>query len=409
MEGVEQVLRHHKIPLSFKDFTHLNIYDTCETLVRIFFSSQTPPDPFVAFFMDAIFEFTHRQALTYDDFLDWWEETGKSRSIVVPEGVEAVQIMTIHKSKGLQFPVVIHPFADKKPNKLTRSGLWTDESRTGIQDPPLQYLRMNKKDLGGTGFEQDLEWEQAKTFLDMLNATYVAFTRPVEKLFIISKQPENKYDPLSVHGMLHDFFRQEDADPTEAHTFTRGHFDKPVGKKVHEEQTEQVFRHMLSGMWSRNLRMRSHQKERSILFDEKNALQRGNLLHRAMEEIHLQDDVDPVIERMQANGEISMQQARTWKDNISKLLEDPLLAPYYTKAAKVKTEAGLMDHEGRFYRPDRVVFLENETAIIDYKSGRVHASHQQQMEAYAAILKQMKYPSVKKLIVYLDEVTTKAV
>jgi len=128
-----------------------------------------------------------------------------------------------------------------------------------------------------------------------------------------------------------------------------------------------------------------------------------------MEEIHLQDDVDPVIERMQANGEISMQQARTWKDNISKLLEDPLLAPYYTKAAKVKTEAGLMDHEGRFYRPDRVVFLENETAIIDYKSGRVHASHQQQMEAYAAILKQMKYPSVKKLIVYLDEVTTKAV
>ncbi len=150
--GVEKVLHHLDIPFSFKDFTHLNIYDACESLVRIFFSVQTPPDPFVAFFMDAIFEFTQRQALAYDDFLDWWEETGKSRSIVVPEGVEAVQVMTIHKSKGLQFPVVIHPFADKKPNRLTRSGLWTDESRSGIQDPPVQYLRMTKKRPRGNGF-----------------------------------------------------------------------------------------------------------------------------------------------------------------------------------------------------------------------------------------------------------------
>ena len=410
MDGVEKVLHHLDIPFSFKDFTHLNIYDTCETLVRIFFSTQTPPDPFVAFFMDAIFEFTHRHALTYDDFLEWWEEKGKNHSIVVPEGVEAVQVMTIHKSKGLQFPVVIHPFADKKPNRLTRSGLWTDERRSGIQDPPVQYLRMTKKDLGGTGFEQDLAWEQAKTFLDMLNATYVAFTRPVEKLFIIAKQPEKKHDPLSVHGMLHDFFSQESAAPTAENTFTRGRFEQPSRKSQDQQkQAEQPFRHMLSGLWSRNLRMRSHQKERSILFDKEDPMQRGNLLHRAMEEIHHPDDIAPVIDRMQANGEISGQQAARWKDNISRLLNDPVLAPCFAKGARVKTEAGLMDQDGRFYRPDRVVFLEKETAIIDYKSGKAHASHQQQMEAYAAILQQMGYPAVKKLIVYLDEGTTKTV
>ncbi len=410
MDGVGKVLQHHHIPLSFKDFTHLNIYDTCETLVRIFFSDTTPPDPFVAFFMDAIFEFTHRQALTYDDFLEWWEEKGKNYSIVVPVGVEAVQIMTIHKSKGLQFPVVIHPFADKKPNQLTRNGLWTDESRSGIQDPPVQYLRMTKKDLGGTPFEQDLEWEQAKTFLDMLNTTYVAFTRPVEKLFIISKQPEKKYDPFSVHGMLYDFFRQANAEPAKNHTYTRGRFEKPAGKdEVPEEQAGQPFRHMLSGLWSRNLRMRSHQKEHSILFDEKDPMQRGNLLHRAMEDIRHPGDIGPVIDHMQANGEISEQQGMSWKNSISTLLSDPELAPYFAKGVKVKTEAGLMDKEGRFYRPDRVVILEKETAIIDYKSGKAHDAHQIQMEAYADILQQMGYPAIRKLIVYLDQGITKTV
>ena len=166
---------------------------------------------------------------------------------------------------------------------------------------------------------------------------------------------------------------------------------------------------MLSGLWSRNLRMRSHQKERSILFNEEDPMQRGNLLHRAMEEIHHPDDIAPVIDRMQANGEINGQQAATWKGNIAKLLNDPVLAPYFAKGAKVKTEAALMDQDGRFYRPDRVVFLEQETAIIDYKSGKAQSSHQQQMEAYADILQQMGYPAVKKLIVYLDEVTTKTV
>lgn len=166
----------------------------------------------------------------------------------------------------------------------------------------------------------------------MLNATYVAFTRPVEKLFIISRQPEKKHDPLSVHGMLHDFFSQENAVPTAENTFTRGRFEQPAGKsKDRQKQAGQPFRHMLSGLWSRNLRMRSHQKERSILFDEEDPMQRGNLLHRAMEEIHHPDDIAPVIDRMQANGEISGQQAVTWKDNISTLLNDRCWHPVLPK------------------------------------------------------------------------------
>ncbi len=402
--GVEKVLKHHSINLSFKDFTHLNIYDTCETLVRIFFSETTPPNPFVAFFMNAIFEFTHQHALSYDDFLDWWEEKGEKYSIVVPEGVEAVQVMTVHKSKGLQFPVVIHPFAHQKPNRLTRNGLWTDERRTGIKGLPAQFLNMTKKDLEGTPFEQDLEWEQAKTFLDMLNATYVAFTRAVEKLFVISKNPGKKTDPTSVHGMLHNFLKEIQHPATSENAYAFGQFEGPARKsKVADTKVEQPFQRMISGLWSRNLRMRSHQQERSILMAENDPLERGNLIHRAMEDIHHADDVKPVINKMLLRGDVNKELADRWTEKILRMLKEPSLAPYFEKGAKVKTEAGMFDENGKLYRPDRVVFLENETAIIDYKSGQAHQSHHKQMEQYAGILLRMGYPSVKKIIMYLDQ------
>ncbi len=401
--GVEKVLQENGIPFSFREYIHLNIYDTCETIARTFFSGG-PPNPFVAFFLDAVFEFSSQQSLSYDDFIEWWEDKGKSSSIVVPEGTEAVRVMTVHKSKGLQFPVVIHPFADQQPHRLTRKGLWTDESRTGVSDLPAQWLAMNKKNLEGTVFEKDLEWEQAKTFLDMLNATYVALTRPSEKLFVISKKEEKNYKPLSVNGMLYNFVQQQEEGRVSDDTYTAGLFEEAIVKKKEvEKPSESPYREMISGLWSRTLRMRSHQKERSVLPDAEDPLERGNLLHRAMEEISHSEDVQPVLSKMLARGEVNRDQSEKWETRISTLLAEPAIAPYFAKDTKIKTEAGLFNEKGELFRPDRVAFLENETAVIDYKSGKERDAHRRQMDTYASILNQMGYPNVKKIILYLDQ------
>ncbi len=403
-KGIEKVLHEHGIAFSFHAFAHLNIYDTCETLIRIFFATVSPPNPFVAFFMDAIFEFSHQQALSYDDFLDWWEKKGRKYSIVVPEGTEAVQVMTVHKSKGLQFPVVIHPFADQKPNRLTRKGLWTDESRTGIKDLPAQWLELTQKNLEGTVFEKDLEWEQAKTFLDLLNATYVALTRPSQKLFIISKKEDKSYKPLSVNGMLYNFLQQEHPGRDNAESYSEGTFEEATGQKEAEEkEAENPYRHMISELWSRSMRMRSHQKERSILLDSEDPAERGNLLHRAMEDIRHEEDVKPVLHRMVSTGEINEELADKWEAKITTMLKEPSITRYFARDASIKTEAGIFNEKGALYRPDRVVFLEQETAVIDYKSGKEHQSHHLQMNTYAGILQRMGYPSIKKIILYLDK------
>ncbi len=407
--SLERIMQQNTIDFSFRDFVHLNIYDTCETILRIFFADQSPPNPFVAFFMDAVYDFSEKHMLSYADFISWWEENGDKYSIVVPEGVEAVQVMTVHKSKGLQFPVVIHPFARQKPDKLTKSGLWTDGEKTGITDLPAQWLEMSQSSLSGTPFEQDLAWEQQKTFLDMLNATYVALTRPSQKLFVLSKKEPNKYNPHTVNGLLYHFLEHEGLWQGDKNLYTFGLFEPPVEKKPAGEIPGQPMQRLLSNPWSRALRMKSHQRERSLLLDSQDPLERGSLLHRAMENITHVNDIEPVLGQMKNNGEIDNKKMAEWTEKIRQIIKDPEVAPYFLPGNKIKTEAGLFDQDGAFYRPDRVVFLKNECVIIDYKTGKQYQKHAAQMNTYAGILKRMGTPVVKKVLLYLDEGTVKTV
>ena len=401
--GLEELLKSHGIDFRFAHFDHLNIYDSCETILRLFFSGGRTPNAFVAFFMDAVFDFSEKHKLSHADFIEWWEEKGHNYSIIVPEGLEAVQVMTVHKSKGLQFPVVIHPFAYQRPDRLTKDGLWTDGERSGIPDIPAQWLEMSQRSLAGTVFEKDLTREQEKTFLDLLNATYVAFTRPSEKLFILTQKEAKEYKRQSVNGLLHDFLQHESLweEGQDSYSFGEaGTVRKGKGTPVSEEQTMQ---YLPSRSWSHALRMRSHQRERSMLLGDEDPMERGNLLHRALEEIREIGEVDRVLGQLQERGEIDATASKEWSAKIHQMLANPSLARYFSPGVRVKTEAGIFDEDGSFYRPDRIVFAGEECAIIDYKSGKQYQRHEAQMNTYAAVLEKMGHRQVKKILLYVDE------
>ena len=406
--ALEQIIRNNGMDFSFNHFSHQNIYDSCESILRQFFTKEQPPNPFVAFFMDAVYDFSEKNMLSYADFLAWWDEQSSKYSIVVPEGVEAVQVMTVHKSKGLQFPVVIHPFAHQKANKPTKAGFWLNSEEAGVPELPAAWLSMNKSGLEGTPFEAVLEEEMGKTFLDMLNATYVAFTRPVEKLFIFTKKEES-HKPATVNGLLHDFLAHAGLWLEDTNEYTFGEFESRSPDTKDSEPGETPFRETLSNPWSHALRMKSHHLDRSIIFDKSSAIERGNLMHRAMERIASINDLDAVLRQMLDHGEIDEEIRSEWDVKIRELLKHPEVAPCFAPGIKIKTEAGMYDSHGNFYRPDRVVFLENQCVIIDYKSGSAYQKHNEQMDTYAYILKSMGYPDVKKLLLYLDQGKAKTV
>ena len=148
----------------------------------------TAPDSYLMRFMDIIHDYTSKYTGDITGFLKWWEESKENYSIVVPDEAEAVRIMTIHKAKGLQSPVVIVPFI-KWPvdQELRDTTMWvTSEEEEPFDSAP--YLVRTTSSLNKTYFEEQYKEERELTCLDNLNLLYVAFTRPVERLYGIIMQ-----------------------------------------------------------------------------------------------------------------------------------------------------------------------------------------------------------------------------
>jgi len=408
LTGIESLLQNNGIDFTFERFLHQNIYDTCETILRTFFSDEKSVNPFVSFFMDAVFDYESGQMLSYADFLSWWEEKGKSYSVVVPKGINAVQVMTIHKSKGLQFPIVIHPFADQAVKQPTKPGFWIQGEEAGIPDLPATWLKMTKASLEDTPFQLKIEEEIEKSFLDLLNTTYVAFTRPSQKLFVFFQQEKRK-PKNSIGTLFEEWLKETGLWQEDRFTYSFGVFENVSDKNCTSKEATSSFKKLISNPWTKKLRMRSHNQERSILFDRRDALERGNLLHRAMEEIRSTEDLGPVLQTLFDKGEITAEIKTEWTEKINAMIRQPEIEACFKPGVKIKTEPGLFDRDGSFFRPDRVVFLENECVVIDYKTGRAYNHHRQQMETYAYLLKSIGYPNIRKVILYLDHGTIETV
>jgi ATP-dependent exoDNAse (exonuclease V) beta subunit len=404
---IGQLLAKEEMAFSFADLTYLNLFDVCETITRHFFTT-AEPNPFVAFFMDAVFEYSEKNSLSLADFLQWWDESGKDFSLVVPQGLNAVQIMTIHKSKGLQFPVVIFAFADLGADKATKKGYWVSPDEKLTEGLKAIWLKMSKNSLENTPYSSLYDVEMERSALDMLNLAYVAMTRPKEKLFLLTKAPgANAPSKPKLQHFFAQYLKQNQLWQEEQKDYAFGRFEQTDQEKAPLNPGDPVFRRLLSRSWTGALRMRSNQQEWGLA--SAGQRERGKLLHRAMEQIITTNDISPVLARMCADGEIDQPTEKEWNQRIRELLSLEALKPCFEPEATVKTEAGLFDEYGNFYRPDRVVMLKEKTVVIDYKTGREYDSHRQQIETYAKLLESMGYPAVEKMLLYLDEYKLKSV
>lgn len=404
-QPIETLLAQNKVSFRFSDLNYLNLYDICENITRCFFSRKEP-NPFVTFFMDAVFEYSGKNSLAIADFLQWWEESGKKYSLVVPQGLNAVQVMTIHKAKGLQFPVVIFAFADMGI-KATKEGQWIEPEHPDLKDLKAVWLKISKSGLANTPFQNLYQEEMERSAIDMLNMAYVAMTRPKDKLFIITKVPSQKTnDRHPLQQLLADFLKENQMWAEGQTGFVMGKFENNEAALIVYE-TEVFYSRLLSRSWTAALRMRSIQQERGVA--SAGQRERGKLLHRAMEQILTTAHIGPVLARMRAEGEIDQAIEMEWKERISEMLSLEKLAPCFEPEAKVKAEAGLFDENGNFYRPDRVVLLKDRTVVIDYKTGKEYPSHREQIETYGKLLESMGYPAVEKMLLYLDDYKLKTV
>ncbi len=369
--------------------------------------------PYIQSFMDYLQDWVASGGNNLGAFLRHWEEA--KPKIASPRTGDSVRIMTIHKAKGLEFPYVIFPFAEKV-------GLFKEDDRWCI--PPLGgtplegdtageafYVTL-KKASERTLFDEDYQEEARLQAIDNMNVFYVALTRPKYGIKIISAPP-----PKTVTDALRSGKRPAWTNLSQllyafvgGDGFTAGApYDFASLNWSAEDATlvKASFDSYPSGSGNRL----KFSPEAADYFGEDGSYGaeashriRGNVLHRILSLVVVAEDVPAAVEAAVLSGELP----RSLKEETLALLQERIasVAPFgwFAPGARVRREAAVIGADGREYRPDRVMLGEDGSAtIVDYKFGVPEKGYLKQVERYKALYRQMGYSPVRGYLWYFQE------
>ncbi len=381
------------------------LVDFFEEIIRVF-SLNIPANPNIQFFLDYVLKFSRKNTASRTGFLEWWDDHKDSLSVIVPKGMDAVNIMTVHKAKGLQFPVVILPqYTEKKI--LTKPYLWVElpgEKFNGLSSCMLA----TGKEMAKTVFAGQYEEEEEKSLLDIINILYVAMTRPEERLYIISPVPPVKSaNPRSVPEFFKYFLISANRWSDQFMKYEWGVLS------IHESTIREsttikdgpdaiTLTNFISSNWRKKVFIRSSAPESWDVIDPQRSRTWGNLVHTALSKINTRDDCNGVLEEMNLSGLIEESQKEQLSEKILAVLTNPEVSRFFQKGLSVKTEAEILVEDGSVYRPDRVI-LEGEKAIIlDYKTGKPKERYKKQLQTYGKLLREMGFREIQTFLLYVD-------
>ena len=397
-------LKLYGLCFDLSKFLQKPFYEKVEAIIRSFQLIHSS-DAYVQFFLDVVLE-QQRKGTSIQEFLDFWEEKKEKLSIVAPEAKNAVQVMTIHKSKGLEFPVVVFPY-DLDIYWQANPKVWLDklpDTFHGFNELLVDYSKslsyINERGL------QIYNTHREAQELDNFNLLYVALTRSVEQLYIITAhniksdglENTNFYAGVFIHYLKEKNLWQE------------GVLEYSFGKKTKlslskEEQQETAIQQefISTSLEEHNILMLANS---SKLWDTEQgkAIDFGNLIHEMMSKIITADDVVGVVGQYIQRGFISKAGALEIQKIISKIVTHTQLVAFFKKDVTVFNEREIVDVDNQIIIPDRLVLnAKKEAIIIDYKTGEPSKRHHQQLLKYAQVLKTMDFKVIQKLLVYINE------
>jgi len=382
----------------------LPIYDLLEEIIRVF-KFDEKVDPYLQFFLDAALKYSLNGKSNVNDFIEWWDKEKENESVIIPEGINAIRVLTIHKAKGLEFPVVIYPFANERVRKgLGR--LWLEVDDNILPKLDVAYLPVSK-DLGETVYSEKFEREMAKSLLDLVNLLYVAFTRPVEQLYVLTneaaedKKREAK-ETIDIPRLIKYYLEQRGLWSADNQVYTFGEFLKADAEKEKPTQSF-LLEKFYSVNWRNNLQISALAPDIWDVENPERNKEKGNLIHLLLSQIETVDQIEKIVLQNVERGIIEASQKEEIEDFLKKIISYPDVQPYFEEGLTIKAEAEILLESGLTIRPDRLIIDNNHVVIVDYKTGKPQGKHIKQLDRYAEILLQMDFSSVEKVLIYVDE------
>lgn len=411
--------------------SQLSVYELAEKLIHGFRLFDRPHDqPFLFRFLDEILSFSGRQSGHLADFLRYWETVKGKVSVSESLTRDAITIQTIHKSKGLEYPVVIVPFADWSVTPKPNATIWADLSAidsdllttTDANGELVRLLNAQvtiKKDwteAPGPVAEQCTD-EYERTFLENMNLLYVAFTRPTDRLYVLAENKPLKDDitkESSVANWLQRFLQESDLAQQANCVWSDGqstyllHQAAPrhASGRTSEPFTESPpvdLEAVNSGSRGQNMQLR-RMAER--VFDTRTFeihRERDRKLCAALSLIKGADCVDKTLARLIREGVIRSVEVPDLREALTAIVTHPDLTDVFGYDRRIDTDRSILTRQAATGAPHRVVHRpDGSLVLIQYES--VDGSSESHLGTFIDLYKEMGYPVVEGRIVWLSNV-----
>jgi ATP-dependent exoDNAse (exonuclease V) beta subunit len=366
-------------------------------------------------YLDILQDFVLQKSNDLTDFISYFELNKSNFSIACPDHMNAITITSIHKSKGLEYPVVILPFSTWT-HQADGEKIWFDIAELDFEELYVEdrekishyYGRINSKEIiGYDSMELQAKSEKDAIFLDALNMLYVATTRAKQRLHILLAKPN-----ISAHFRSHTVFKQSIGQMLL--DFATENFDLPTAdnqddclpiyycfhgslagsRKVQKKLKEaNIFEIELNATLHEvpDFRIKSSKADLFTMAEEKR--RKGDLIHDFLASFsglsNLENQLEPLDDELQ--------------NLLRALLSNPSIKDLFIDEELLFVETDILCPDGTTFRPDRVILKEGKTLVIDYKTGVEKEKHRIQLSNYKNILSQMGFSNIQGLLVYLSD------
>lgn len=335
--------------------------------------------PYLLAFLDSVVDFMSRYGSNIHHFLKWWDKVGPGLSISSPDNIDAIRVITIHKSKGLQFPCVLIPMFDWNFDQSSIEWIETagfkDKLPKGVAIPPIVPVKRDNK---STLFDNEFKKIARSNIMDSLNKTYVACTRAQYELIIYTEN--NKELGLQLSQFL-ETCRNNDISPTPTEN---------CDPDVVYELGKPMLRSDIPALNSDDNALPDNVESRimppysvvsdvdrwkltspGIIIDVRGTTRWvGEMLHKVMERVRTPKNLKKAFGRALHRGMITEEEHDEYLALLSKRLADPRVADWFANNNRLMLERSVTIGGNGQKRPDRVVMKPNgEIIIVDYKFG----------------------------------------
>ncbi len=346
------------------------------------------------------------------NFLFWWNAKGFNTSVNVNEEVDSIRLLTIHKSKGLEFEAVLLPYFNFDSSWTGNQApvLWCNPTVEPFNKFPLLPVKAGSR-LADTIFREDYFEEKVSSLIDTLNLVYVAFTRARSVLFvncIKSTEKKNRVQGKTINALLESSLAKmssqkefSDCWNNDKTLFTYGRL--PEFHKTQNEMAGNFINTYHFYNFSNRIRLRLNSE--GFLSEDKNkhsVRNTGKIVHDILSSVIVKGDIEKACDKLYNEGIIGFTERNDILEKLRNSMEHPEIKRWFDGSYKVLNERNLLS-AGKILRPDRIMISGKNALVADYKWGEIKQNeYRGQVGQYARILKESGFNKVEGYIWYLN-------